>query len=36
MKIMIIKKAAANAKPQGYCPAFVDNDGVTSSTKKSS
>jgi hypothetical protein len=35
MKIMVIKKATANAKPQGYCPAFVDDDGVTGSTKKS-
>jgi hypothetical protein len=25
MKIMIIKKAVQNAKPQGLCPIYVDD-----------
>jgi hypothetical protein len=25
MKITVIKKAVVNAKPQGYCPVFVDD-----------
>jgi hypothetical protein len=25
MKITIIKKATKNAKPQGFCPVFVDD-----------
>jgi hypothetical protein len=25
MKITIIKKASKNVKPQGFCPAFVDD-----------
>ena len=25
MKITIIKKATKNAKPQGLCPAYVDD-----------
>jgi len=25
MKIIVIKKAAKNVKPQGFCPAFVDD-----------
>jgi hypothetical protein len=25
MKITVIKKATKNAKPQGFCPAFVDD-----------
>ena len=24
-KIVVIKKAVKNAKPQGYCPIFVDD-----------
>jgi hypothetical protein len=24
MKITVIKKATKSAKPQGYCPVFVD------------
>ena len=27
MKITVIKKATVNAKPQGFCPAFID-DGL--------
>ena len=25
MKITVIKKATKTAKPQGYCPVFVDD-----------
>jgi hypothetical protein len=25
MKIKVVKKATANAKPQGWCPVFVDD-----------
>ena len=28
MKVTIIKKAIKNAKPQGWCPVFVDDGGV--------
>jgi hypothetical protein len=30
MKIVVIKKATKSAKPQGYCPIYVDdiNGGV--------
>lgn len=28
MKVTIIKKAVKNAKPQGWCPIYID-DGVT-------
>ena len=30
MKITIVKKATKTAKPQGWCPIFVDdNNGTT-------
>lgn len=29
MKITIIKKATKTAKPQGWCPIFIDEGGVT-------
>jgi hypothetical protein len=25
MKIIVIKKATKNAKPQGFCPVYVDD-----------
>jgi hypothetical protein len=25
MKITVIKKAVKNAKPQGWCPVFIDD-----------
>jgi len=25
MKVKVVKKAIKNAKPQGYCPVFVDD-----------
>lgn len=28
MKIKVVKKAIANAKPTGYCPVFVDDNGA--------
>jgi hypothetical protein len=27
MKIKVVKKATKNAKPQGWCPVFVDDYG---------
>jgi hypothetical protein len=29
MKITVIKKGLVNAKPTGYCPAFVDDFPAT-------
>ena len=29
MKLTIIKKATKTAKPQGWCPAIVDDNQVT-------
>jgi hypothetical protein len=29
MKLTIIKKATKNAKPQGWCPAYIDDGGIT-------
>ena len=29
MKITVIKKASKNVKPQGFCPAFVDDFPVS-------
>jgi hypothetical protein len=29
MKITVIKKAVANAKPSGFCPTFVDDYPAT-------
>jgi hypothetical protein len=26
MKIKVVKKAIANAKPSGFCPVFVDDN----------
>jgi hypothetical protein len=28
MKIKVVKKAIVNAKPSGYCPWFVDDNGA--------
>jgi hypothetical protein len=28
MKIKVVKKATANAKPSGFCPVFVDDHGA--------
>ena len=28
MKITIIKKATKTAKPQGFCPVYIDDYGV--------
>jgi len=28
MKIKIVKKAVVDAKPSGYCPVFVDDNGA--------
>ncbi len=28
MKITVIKKATKTAKPQGWCPTFIDDWGV--------
>jgi len=33
MKIKIVKKGSFNAKPQGFCPLFVDDDGLTTPKK---
>jgi hypothetical protein len=30
MKVTIIKKATKTAKPQGWCPVFVDDSAITS------
>ena len=30
MKVTIIKKATKTAKPQGWCPIFIDDGGITS------
>jgi hypothetical protein len=30
MKITIVKKATKTAKPQGWCPVFVDDSQVPS------
>lgn len=29
MKIKIVKKATANAKPQGFCGFMVDDPGIS-------
>lgn len=29
MKITVIKKAVKNAKPQGYCPVYIDDFPVS-------
>jgi len=29
MKLTIIKKATKSAKPQGWCPVFIDDGGIT-------
>jgi hypothetical protein len=29
-KITVIKKATANAKPQGICPIYIDDVPITS------
>jgi hypothetical protein len=34
MKIKVVKKATASAKPQGFCPVFVDDDFTGTNTKK--
>jgi hypothetical protein len=33
MKLTIIKKATKSAKPQGWCPIFVDDGGITNNSK---
>ena len=33
MKIKIVKTGSFNAKPQGYCPFLVDDDGLTNAKK---
>jgi hypothetical protein len=33
MKIKVVKKATKSAKPQGYCPIFVDDDGFKGAKK---
>jgi hypothetical protein len=33
MKLTIIKKAIKTAKPQGWCPFYVDDGGFTNPTK---
>jgi hypothetical protein len=30
MKLTIIKKATKTAKPQGWCPVYIDDGGFTS------
>ena len=33
MKIKIVKKGTFNAKPSGFCPFNVDDDGLVSPKK---
>jgi len=33
MKIKIVKKGSFNGKPQGFCPLFVDDDGLVGAKK---
>lgn len=33
MKIKIVKHGTFNAKPSGYCPLLVDDDGLNGSKK---
>lgn len=33
MKIKIVKSGSFNAKPSGYCPLLVDDDGLNNAKK---
>jgi hypothetical protein len=33
MKIKVVKKGTAQAKPSGWCPTFVDDSGLTGPKK---
>jgi hypothetical protein len=33
MKIKVVKKGTFKAKPSGFCPALVDDDGINGPKK---